>query len=350
MKTKVLFITVAILLALAPHPVAAQPDRIPETSGFSGYATLAVAYWQVSSSMIVRGTPILLKDVSDTRIDSIFDKPTSNSAPGVLIGGEVNYTFARTRTQLFLGNSLEDLLRMDVVSGLGVRQEIGRAGILSASFLMTPVDLEVWSDPYVEGRDRLTTEVDIPGFRVRWGEIFGTGLEFTINNRFYSFDNERSGQWLVSEGRLEPEQRSLLDRNGDILQIQAAYRFNLKDRHHFVPAVMWVNDKRDGRAVSNDGFSFKLTYLFLSPSVILDANIQYGFGEAKEANPIYGRVWDADRISLNLKAFLPVKRYSNSVLSVFVGGEFFEEITNIDFYDTSVSMFMVGMVWRHTKK
>ena len=66
-----------------------------------------------------------------------------------------------------------------MVVGLGVRQGIGKAGILAASALFTPADVELWADPYVEGEDRRPTELDFPGFRLRWGSIFGTGLELS---------------------------------------------------------------------------------------------------------------------------------------------------------------------------
>jgi hypothetical protein len=33
-----------------------------------------------------------------------------------------------------------------------------------------------------------------------------------------------------------------------------------------------------------------------------------------------------------------------------IGGEVFEEETNIAFYDSSVEMVFLGMLWRHLKK
>ena len=339
----------ASLLALAWHPVAAI-DRIPETSGFSGYANGGVTYWNVASNILVGGSPIVLNDVGESRIASIFDAPAANTSPGIFVGGEIHYTFSSTRTQLFFGNRLEDLLRLDMVVGLGMRQEIGDAGILAVSYLLTPVDLQFWTDPYVEGADRQPTDLDFPGFRVRWGGIFGTGLELTFTDRFYKYDKESSGDWLISEGRLDPEQQSLLDRNGDILRIMVLYRINYKKRHRFEPAVRWVDDYHDGAAIHNSGYELKLTYIYASPKVILDANALYGVREAKETNPIYGKVVEADQIGAALVAFFPIKKYTNSVLSVFVGGEVFRENANIDFYDSSVGMVMTGVIWNHIKK
>lgn len=348
MGGKALFSIIATVLALACQPVVAQ-DQIPETSGFSGYANSGVTYWYASSSLLVGGRPIVLDDVSDARIASIFASPSSNTSPGLVVGGEVSYTFSSTRTQLFLGNRLEDLLRMDLVVGFGARQEIGDAGIVAASYLTTPVDLEYWADPFVEGVDRGATDLDFPGFRLRWGEIFGTGLELTITDRFYKYDKELSGDWLVSEGRLDPAEQPLLDRDGDILRIQALYRINAKP-HRFEPAVRWVRDHHDGGAIANNGFELKLTYFYRSTRMLLDVNVLYGAREAKEINPIYDKVMDSDQFGGALVAFFPVKKYTSSVLSVFVGAEFFRENSNIDFYDSSANMLMAGVIWNHIKR
>jgi hypothetical protein len=348
MNSKSLLWTVAPLLALAWHPVVAA-DRIPMTSGFGGFTLFGPSYLNVKSNLIVRAPPIVLDDVGDARISSIFDAPSANSSPGIVGGGEVNYTFSGTRTQIFFGNRLEDLLRLDMVVGLGVRQQVGNAGILAASARFTPLDLEVWADPFVEGEDRQATDLDSPGFRLRWGQVFGTGLELTVTDRLYNYGNDLSGEWLIAEGRLDPAQRSLLDRNGDILTLQALYRLDF-EHHRFEPAFQWVNDRRDGAAIANKGYKLQLTYLFTSPKVIVDANVLYGAREANAINPVYGQVRDSDRGALALTLFFPVKRYKSSVLSVFVGGEVFRENANIDFYDSSIDQVMAGVMWRHIRQ
>lgn len=349
MKTRTLLWIAVVLLTLAWGPTEAQ-DQIPESSGFGGFLMTGGAHFSFASNMLVGGSPMVSTDVGEPRIESIFDAPPTTTTPGVLLGGEINYTFSSTRTQLFLGNRLEDLLRMDLVFGLGVRQEVGKAGILAVSALLTPADLKFWSDPYVEGEDRVTTDLDFPGFRLRWGEIFGTGLELTVTDRFYNFDEENSGDWLVSENRLDAEDRSSLNRNGDILRIQALYRFDLKKTHRFEPAIRWVDDAHKGKAIANRGYSLQLTYLYLSKKVILDANVVVGTREADEVNPVYGERLESDRRAASLTAFIPVKRYKSSVLNVFVGGEVFDEDTNIDFYDSSLNLAMVGILWRPIRK
>jgi len=206
----------------------------------------------------------------------------------------------------------------------------------------------LWKDPFIEEQDRIPTDLTFPGWRLRLGQIFGTGLELTVTDRYYKYDEETSGDWLVSEGRLDPSQKPLLVRNGDILRIQGLYRFYFNN-HRFEPAVRWVNDNHEGAAIADNGFSFQLTYLYRTPTIVLDANLIYGFRKSKETNPIYGKVRDSNRMAAAITAFFPVKKYSSSVLNLFAGVEFFREDTNIDFYDSSVNMVMAGVLWRYIK-
>ena len=343
----VVFLAAVLLGAAAVQPVLAL-DNIPTTSGFSGFGLIGPGYFNVETNLIVTGSP-LLDDVSSARIDSIFTSPQSQSAPALLVAAELNYTFASTRTQLFAGNRIEDVLRLDIAVGLGVRQELPDGSIIAASLLTTPLDLEVWADPYIEGEDRKRTDLDFPGVRLRWGRILNTGLELTATTREYRHDEENSGDWLIGQGRLTPGQQPLLDRDGDILTLQALYRIE-SAQHRFEPAIRYIDDNHDGAALAKKGYALQLTYLFRSPKVVLDANLTYGSRKADETHPVYSETLDTDRWGAALTAFIPVKAFKSSRLSIFITGEIFQENANIDFYDSRVGSLSAGLIWRHIRQ
>jgi hypothetical protein len=207
------------ILTLTSNFIQAQ-DVIPQTSGFSGYVLVIPGVFVISNSLLASGAP-LLDDVGSIQISSILASPESNAAPAMPVAGELNYTFSKSRTQLFFGNKFEDIIRLDVAYSLGVLQEIGNAGILVANFLFTPLQLKFWSDPYIEGVDRVKTELNFPGFRIRWRRIFQTGLELTVIARQYRHADERSGEWLVSQGRLDASDIPLLNRDGEFYRFKA---------------------------------------------------------------------------------------------------------------------------------
>jgi hypothetical protein len=336
----------AVMLLAATHPVQAQ-QSIPKTSGFRGFFVALPGYFNVQSNLLVKGPP-LLEDVGQSSINSIFTSPDSQTAKALALGGEINYTFAGSGTQLFFGNRLEDLLRLDLAMGLGVRQEIGKGGILAASILTTPFELKVWSDPYVEGVDRVATEVNRPGVRLRWSQVMQTGLELTLTARDYRHDAENSGDWLINEGRLDAADQSLLSREGTVWRAQALYRIDSKNRkHRFEPTLRFNNDSHDGAAMANQGFTGKLTYFYFTPKVIVDANVVLGRRKADEVHPVYGQTLDWKRYGAALTFIIPVKQGKNSGLNVLIGGEYFRETANIDFFDSKIASVNAGVLWRY---
>jgi hypothetical protein len=340
-------LAIGILASLVALDSAMAVDKIPETSGFRGSVVVLPGYFNVQSNLIVKGPP-LLDDVGNTRIDSIFTSGESQSAPGFAIGGEINYTFSGTGTQVFFGNRLEDLLRLDLAFGLGVRQRLGNAGILAASVLTTPLELKVWSDPYVEGEDRVATEVNRPGIRLRWSRVMQTGLDLTLTARDYRHDDENSGDWLIDQGRLDPADQPLLSREGTAWRAEALYRIDSKNRkHRFEPLLRYNNDNHDGGAVANRGLTAKLTYFYFTPRVIYDANFVYGRRKADELHPVYGRTLDWDRYGGALTLIIPFKVGERSRWNLLIGGEYFRETSNIDFFDTKIASVNVGVLWRY---
>jgi hypothetical protein len=336
----------AFLVAIVNTPAVAV-DNIPTTSGFGGYFLLAPGGFGVQSNMIVRAAPPLLSDVGNDRIESIFEAPSSQSSASVLTAGELNYTFANTRTQLFAGNRIEDLLRIDVSFGLGVRQELPDKSILAGSFLWTPTEMKVWTDPYVEGVDRVKTYRDAPGVRLRWGRILRTGLEVTLTYREYQHDDETSGSWLIAQGRLDPTQQSLLDRNGNIWKIQFLYRIK-SGPHVFEPSISYTDSDFDGAAMANKGPSIKLTYLYIAPKLVLDGNLLFNTYKSKVSHPVYGEVLDAKRWGATLTAFYDL--FNAQRFRAMLSAEYVRENANIDFFDSRVSSISAGVIWRYRRQ
>jgi len=82
------------LLGLAGSVFAIDP--VPQESGFSGYLKLGGAASRVESNMIA-GT--FFGNVSNRRIDSIFDSPEDKTSGTPTFDLNLGYTF-KTRTQV----------------------------------------------------------------------------------------------------------------------------------------------------------------------------------------------------------------------------------------------------------
>ena len=105
---KTLLLGCLVMLLFIGQAYAIEP--IPEESGFSGFLSIGGGYSRVKSNMIAGNT---FGDVGHRSVDSLTDSPDSSSAGSFQFNYDLRYTFASTRTQLFLGTDLKDLIRFD---------------------------------------------------------------------------------------------------------------------------------------------------------------------------------------------------------------------------------------------
>jgi hypothetical protein len=334
---------VTVVLLVAAPALPAQ-DVIPRTSGVGGFGIFALAAFSGRTNFFASGPP-LLGPISQPVTTSVFAAPAELKAPAALVGGEVNYTFANTRTQLFVLGALEDIFHLDVAIQLGVRQELPDKSILTVNGILTPFPQKLWTDPYVEGAVRDFAKTQVPGFRIGWGRILGTGLELTFTDRFFVFDAEQSGEWLVGQGRLNPNDVPLLNRNGDYLSIQAAYRIRA-GRHRFEPSVTYDRNNLDGAAMANDGFVARLNYRYFNPKIALDANVGYAHWEHDAIHPVYGVRVSRDRVGGRITAAVPIELLGSKKWSLWASAEYIYQDSNVDFFVSNLSAVTLGIGWR----
>ncbi len=332
------------LLVVFAHRLHAQVN-IPETSGFGGFVITGPGYFSVASNLLVTGPP-LTQDTGTPAIGSIFDRADANGSFAFAFAGEIHYTFAKSRTQIFFGNGLEDLLRLDVPVGVGVRQQLKDNSMLTFRVLRTPLTLKFWEDPYVENQERERTEMNFNGFRVIWARMFHTDFTFTATIRKYKLDDERSGDWLISEGRLNPADQPLLSRNGYVYRFQLLYQINLNQKHILRPAISYINDNHKGGAIANQGYALKLNYLRRSPSFIFDADVRIGQRFASEEHPVYSNKVDSFRIGAKGSVFIPLQFFDSNRWSFWASADYMTEDSQIDFFDSRLLGIMGGLVYQ----
>ena len=196
---KTIFLTIAALAVflLLGATWASALDPIPQESGFSGFIRPGVGYLNYKSNMVAS---IQGFDLSKETNDSLSDSPDSETTALVTVPFTLAYTFADTRTQVFLGTDLTDLIRFDYTQQIGVKQGIGDFGILQAGFLFSALPAKVWKDPYLVGQDRIDTKRKSTGARLTWDRIFGSGFQMQYTYRKVDISSEKSGDSLVGVG------------------------------------------------------------------------------------------------------------------------------------------------------
>jgi hypothetical protein len=341
-KSFLTFATLIIVLFMGAN-LASALDSIPVESGFSGFVRPGVGYLNYKSNMVAS---FLGFDLSEKKTNSLTDTPSSESTAIVLVPFSLQYTFASTRTQLFLGTDLTDLIRFDYTQQFGIKQEIGRFGLLQGGVLFSGIPAKVWKDPYVVDKNRNETSRTSNGGRLVWDRVFGSQLQLQYTYRKIDISSEKSGEFLgISSGA-----QDRLDRDGDRHAGEVLYRFNFAERHRLSPAFTFTRDDRDGGAMASDAYNFQLTYGYIADPFVITLNGLIGMADYDKRNPIYDKTRDDDNYGLqgNLYYKNPWgwSLFGSKPMSFYAGAAYAYTDSNIDFYDQEAIMVTGGVFFK----
>lgn len=330
-----LFLILSMVWATASYAI----EPISEKSGFSGFFSLGGGVVNIKTNMIAGNGMI---DFCDETINSL-GSPDSESKFVPAANFELKYTFSDTKTQLFLGNALEDLLTFDLATQAGVRQDMGGMGIMAGSFVFNGIPTEVWEDPYRMNTKRKATDRTSTGFRFTWDKIFRTGFQWQSTYRKIELDNERSGASLG----LTASQMALLERNGDFFQNVISYQFRIAQGQFFLPSVTYIKNDLDGDAMNSDEVRIQLSYLHTVGRYNFVFNGVWGKADYDRRNPIFNRTREDDLLGVAGIAFYHLPNYKPlgcTSFRLWGNAAYYESDSNISFYETIVSSISAGVI------
>jgi hypothetical protein len=336
------FIVVATVIVLVSGAnVALALDPIPKQSGFSGFIQPGVGYMYIESNTVAK---VLSFDLSAKNINNLNDEPDSESTVLVTVPFNLAYTFAGTRTQVFLGTEVGDMLSFDTAQQLGVKQEIGSLGVLQAGLLFSG-NVRVWKDPYVTGQDRDDTSRKNMGLQLVWDKVFGSDLELEYSIRKVDIGSEKSGEFLG----LTNSEQDRLDRNGTVHRVSAGYGFKFGS-HKLVPQIVMFFEDLDGEAMANTGADLQLTWILDEDPFSFVLNGYIGLADYDKSNPIYDKTREDDRYGLSASLYYKNpwgwSLFGSEPMKFFVTGAYFGVDSNIDFYNQEAILGMAGISFR----
>lgn len=328
----------ASCLSFAVMPVDAATDIAGEP-GFSGFFRFGGSTASASSNQIAI-------DPGNETIDSLDEAPDKASTTMPLIGLSLTYTFDNLSTELFLGDSIEDFVRFDFATLIGLRQKVSDVGIFEIVAVQTPFGTDVWSDPYLVNVERDSTERNADGFRLQWGKIMGSGFDVRVSSRTAKIKDENSGDALVADSLITVEDQLSLNRNGEINNLSVAYNWD-RGRGQLLSLIANYQDYNlDGEAMAFEGYSLQLSNVSaLNPRLRLATNLLLGHYRHDAVNPIYDKRNDKNLAGLTFALFLSdifgAKGWiGNATLALA------REDNAIDFYDTTASFAAIGLIRR----
>ena len=333
MKITRSLLALTLLISASAHAVSPIPDQ----DGFSGFLSLGLGAASVESNFLAEA---IGQDLGDKNISSL-GSPDSESIALPLVAFELSYVFDG-KTQLFVGNLLEDYLRLDFSTRFGVRQDLGSAGLGAVSLLASPSAIKVWENPYATGVDRDSTDRTASGIRLSWDKIMGTGLEIRVSTREIDIDDEESGTGLG----LTAAEIASLDRNGDQNTLNVSYLFGDSKTSKFLVGVSSTEADLDGDAMSYDSTSFELTWLYTPDKALkVVTNLVVGSRDYDAVHPVFGEKADMDFSAFSVTGFFPglwgFKDWVPNALLV-VG----RDDSDVSFFDSEVTIVGFGFINR----
>ncbi len=259
-----------------------------------------------------------------------------------MINADIRYTFADTRTQIFLGNLIQDAIRFDFTQQLGLRQELGDKGIVGGSLVFSAMPTEQWSDPFAVGVARSSTDINSTGVRASWDNIWGSNFNGSLTTRNIDVDEERSGQQY--DAIHHTNYASALDRNGKIHALELSYQWRFSGGHVIEPALIYRDADLDGRAQRYKQSGMQLTYAKRGAQWSFVSNLYLGQSNYDEANPLFGQYADADEFAANA-IFFWHNLFGVSALSATASAAYGKSSSDISFYDSQATRFSTGLLY-----
>ncbi|PHR55606.1 MAG: hypothetical protein COA44_10180 [Arcobacter sp.] len=346
--------SIVIASLLVSSTMAIEP--IAKEAGWSGFIVVGAGHLVYKNNEIAGNR---LVDVEDKTIDDLGSASSQTTAIPVLTG-TVRYTLENKKTEIFLGNSLEDFLRMDATLALGVRHDFENIGVLGIRLLASATPTDVWEDPFVTGTDRTSTERSSAGFGLKWERIMDSNFELDIRARNVEFDKDLNGQALVNTGLagtivpgeensgaryITQAQQKLLEREGSLVSAEVLYTWKMKKSHILIPSFKYLVNDRDGDARDSAENEVKITYIFADAKWLVATSVYAGFSKYDEKNPIYNEYQDSKTygggINMTYKKPFGLENWGINASVAAINSD-----SDIGFYDTSLFITSLGLLYK----
>jgi len=258
--------------------------------------------------------------------------------------GRLSYTLSNKKTQLFFGNSEDNVVTGDFKAELGISQEFDNGTIATLAYVPLLAKSEAWQDPFATKIKRSTTDVDSQGARVRFENLFSQPLTIEYTWAEADFEQDFSGQ--QAHLGLSSAQQALLKRDADYHQAHVEYAYALNDIFTIQPSFTYTLGDSQGQAMAFEQGELKATLISqLSERSQLATSLSFGQASYDHSHPVFNKVRADD--SWETFLFYSYDRPFDWDNTTFTAMAFYgQKDSNINFYDEQGSGVSIGAAYR----
>lgn len=343
------FLLIASILTTSSFAI----EPMKNEAGWSGFVVLGGGNMSYKNNEISGSSQMNLSN------ETINNRGKANSESSFIpmITGALQYTFDDKKTEIFLGNALEDYLRLDTSTALGIRHEYDNVGIIGVRGLFSTFPTNVWEDPLATGVKREKTDRTSGGIGVKWERIMDSNFEVDFRFRNIDFDNDSNGLSLVNnaaagtsagsngEVYITSDEQKLLSRKGTEASLEFLYTWNLDNKNFIIPSFTYSKHNRDGAARDNDEIELKLTHAYWGSKWVVSSNVFIGTALFDQDNPVYNKKQDANSVgagvNITYKEPFGWKKFGINANIATAKSD-----SDIDFYDSELFVATLGLAYR----
>ncbi len=323
----------ALLLAMASYLPHASARPLANEAGWQLTLNVNAGFIDSQSQMSTD---------SDNKITRDLNNPGQSVSSAIVFPlARLDYTFNDLKTQLFVGNSLENVSEGQFQLELGASHQLNSGSTVTLAWIpLLPGFKEAWQDPYLQNQARSKTDQDTQGLRFEWANIAGSLFSIKYGYAKNELDHELSGQSLA----LSEMEMGLLDRNSHYHKGSLDLSVPLGDGLFFEPAVIYTRGDAKGEAMSYDEYGTRLSLIKLHDRHRIAGNLFYSHADYDKANPIFNIKQKDD--NWGLFAFYSYKapfNWQNASFTLF--GAWTDTHSNIRFYKSDMLSLAAGMAY-----
>lgn len=254
----------------------------------------------------------------------------------------VQYTAQDLKTQLFLGNSREQISTSQFQYEFGVTHQFSDTSKLTAAYFPElPLFNETWQDPFLVGQKRVKTDNDAQGGRIQLERIAGGPLTLKYAYARSHVDNDQSGaSWLG----LTQVQLKSLQRSSDYHRVALETMFPIARGVFLKPTLQYTMRSADGEAESFDDYNFKLALLVFKGRHTSISTVNIGSSVYQQQNPIFDKKQDSTNAGIfSVYSYARPFNWQDVTFSLIAG--YNQKQSHISFYDESGFIVSTGLAY-----